>query len=198
MSFSYLGIWGCALLWVFQGCIFPVMFAHLLRFLHVFTIRFFCIACFCWLLTCVLHCHIFGFLWGPSLLCIWCVTAGTCIKRLFFFKFIIHLCQLGFPRSTHESVWTCISFGRCLFGLDEFPPHCNWCIFFIFSYVLVCLFMRQCMSMHLHQENCDTMRPTNHPKQELYKKGCPFLKALQNDVLNLCPLSNQDAPNAPT
>ena len=119
-------------------------------------------------------------------------------KATFFFKFIIHLCQLGFPRSTHESVWTCISFGRCLFGLDEFPPHCNWCIFFIFSYVLVCLFMRQCMSMHLHQENCDTMRPTNHPKQELYKKGCPFLKALQNDVLNLCPLSNQDAPNAPT
>ena len=56
--------------------------------------------------------------------------------------------------------------------------------------------MRQCMSMHLHQKNCDTMRPTNHPEQELYKKGCPFLKALQKDVLNLCPLSNQDAPNA--
>ena len=123
------------------------MFAHLLRFLHVFTIRFFCIACFCWLLTCVLHCHIFGFLWGPSLLCIWCVTAGTCIKRLFFFKFIIHLCQLGFPRSTHESVWTCISFGRCLFGLDEFPPHCNWCIFF---HIFLCACMFVHASMHVN------------------------------------------------
>ena len=33
-------------------------------------------------------------------------------KATFFFKFIIHLCQLGFPRSTHESVWTCVSFHR--------------------------------------------------------------------------------------
>ena len=48
-------------------------------------------------------------------------------KATFFFKFIIHLCQLGFPEArTNLFGRAFLSTGRCLFGLDEFPPHCNW------------------------------------------------------------------------
>ena len=116
VSFLLWGFWGA--LWVFQGCIFPVVFAQFLLF---FSIRFFCTACFCRVLrcTCVLLCHILGFLWRPSL---WCVTAGTLSNS--FFKFIILNFRL-----------IALLYLLCVIGA----------LFFVFSCVLLCLFMRHCV-----------------------------------------------------
>ena len=75
---------------------------------------------------------------------------------------------------------------------SKFPPRCfavstvcNWCIIFR---IFLCASMFVHASMHLNQKNCDIMRPTNHPEEQLYKKGVPSwrLYKMMLSILVLC------------
>ena len=146
------------------------------------------------------------------------LSSGVCtVSSVFFHQILLycllllgaslHLC-LALPHpwlSVETLVVVCHRRNIKRFFLQihhsKFPPHCfavstlcNWCLIFR---IFLCASMFVHASMRLNQK----MRhyaANKSPRRKTLQKGCPFLKALQNDAINPCPLSNQDAPNDPT